>query len=83
VVTFGKEHPLFQITSGGSKLDEPVSGTASTTATFQESGEYWLQVTANDFSGIGGAASGGAACCWTNAIVKVDVTPSAAQGPEN
>jgi hypothetical protein len=82
-VTFGKDHPSVRITSGGTKLDEPVSGTASTTATFQKPGEYWLQVTANDFSGIGGAASAGAACCWTNAIVKVDVTPSAAQGPAN
>ena len=82
-VRFGRDHPTFQITSGGIKLDDPVSGTASTTATFDRPGEYWLQITANDFSGIGGAASGGAACCWTNAIVKVDVKPTAGRSPAN
>jgi hypothetical protein len=74
-VTFDKDHPKFQVTSGGAKLDEPVSGKATTTARFDKPGEYWLQLTANDYSGTGGAASGGAACCWTDAIVKVDVKP--------
>lgn len=54
----------------GGKPDEPFSGKASTTATFDEPGEYLLHVTANDYSGNGG---GGAACCWTTAIVKVSV----------
>lgn len=54
----------------GGKPDEPFSGKASTTATFDEPGEYMLHVTANDYSGNGG---GGAACCWTTAIVKVSV----------
>jgi len=31
-----------------------------------------LQVTANDYSGEGGA---GEVCCWTTALVKVTVTP--------
>lgn len=54
----------------GGKPDEPFSGKASTTATFDEPGEYMLHVTANDYSGNGG---GGAACCWTTALVKVSV----------
>ena len=74
-VTFAQSHPAFQILSGGAALGDPISGKASTTATFDEAGDYWLQVTANDFSGTGGAASGGAACCWTNAILKVRVMP--------
>ena len=54
----------------GGKPDQPYSGKASTTATFDEPGDYMLHVTANDYSGNGG---GGAACCWTTAIVKVSV----------
>jgi hypothetical protein len=49
----------------------PFAGTASTTATFSEPGEYMLHVTANDYSGEGG---GGFQCCWTTARVKVRVT---------
>ena len=74
-VTFGKETPKFHVLSGGARLEDPVSGEASTTATFDRPGEYWLQLTANDFSGPGGAASGGAACCWTTAILRVSITP--------
>jgi hypothetical protein len=48
----------------------PFSGKASTTVTFSEPGEYWLHVTANDYSGEGGA---GFQCCWTNGVVKVSV----------
>ncbi len=50
----------------------PFSGKASTTVTFSEPGEYWLHVTANDYSGEGGA---GFQCCWTNGLVKVSVQP--------
>ena len=46
------------------------SGTAITTATFSEAGEYVLRVVANDWSGDGGR---GFQCCWTNAQVKVTV----------
>ena len=56
------------------KLDRPgaaFSGTASTTATFKEPGDYVLHVTANDYSGDGG---GGFQCCWTTAHVKVSVS---------
>ena len=73
-VTFGARSPRFQVLSGGVTLNDPVSGTASTTATFDQPGEYWLELTGNDFSGVGGAASGGAACCWTTAMLKVTVT---------
>ncbi len=48
-------------------------GKASTTATFSQAGEYTLRVRANDASGVDGA--GHAQCCWTNAFVKVTVTP--------
>ncbi len=54
----------------GGKPDQPYSGKASTTVTFDEAGDYLLHVTANDYSGNGG---GGAACCWTTAMVKVSV----------
>lgn len=54
----------------GGKPDQPYSGRASTTVTFDEPGDYLLHVTANDYSGNGG---GGAACCWTTAMVKVSV----------
>lgn len=74
-VSFAKKNPKFEVMSGGTTLGDPVSGKASTTVTFARPGEYWLQLIANDFSGTGGAASGGAACCWTTAILKVDVTP--------
>jgi hypothetical protein len=49
-----------------------VSGSASTSATFSEPGDYVLLVVANDWSGVGGH---GYQCCWTNAQVKVSVKP--------
>ncbi len=68
-VTIAEPKAKMTTTKGG-KPDEPFSGKASTTVTFDEPGEYMLHVTANDYSGNGG---GGAACCWTTAIVKVAV----------
>lgn len=50
----------------------PFNGKATTTATFSAPGEYVLHVTANDYSGEGGA---GFQCCWTNGQVKVTVQP--------
>jgi hypothetical protein len=57
------------------KADHPgvaaaFSGTAKTTATFSAPGEYVLLVTANDYSGEGGA---GFQCCWTTGQVKIQV----------
>jgi hypothetical protein len=66
-VAFDKARPPVE------KLAEsgaPFSGKASTTATFSEPGEYLLHVTANDYSGEGG---GGFVCCWTTALLKVNV----------
>jgi len=47
-------------------------GSASTTATFSEAGDYILRLQANDNSGNGG---GGSQCCWTNAHVEVTISP--------
>jgi len=74
VVTFGSTKPKFDAIKGG-KVDEPYSGKASTTVSFSEPGDYMLHVTANDYSGNGG---GGSVCCWTTAIVNVNVRGAAA-----
>jgi hypothetical protein len=50
----------------------PTGGKATTTATFSQPGDYILRVRAND-SDV--ATAGHAQCCWTNAFVKVRVTP--------
>jgi hypothetical protein len=55
-----------------SDVAAPFSGTATTTATFSEPGEYEVLVTANDYSGDGGS---GFQCCWTTGQVKVRVQP--------
>ena len=75
-VTFANARPRMETVRGG-KPDQPFSGTASTAATFDQPGDYLLHVTANDYSGNGG---GGAGCCWTTAIVKVNVK---ADGPRS
>ena len=56
----------------GGKVDEPYLGKMTTTAKFAAPGEYYLELVANDYSGPGG---GGEVCCWTTALVKVNVTP--------
>lgn len=48
----------------------PFSGKATTSVTFSDPGEYMLLVTANDYSGEGGA---GFQCCWTTGKVKISV----------
>ena len=63
-VTFGTEKP---------EIDKAADGRTSTTATFTIPGDYMLRAQANDISGEGG---GGFQCCWTNAHVKVTVTPA-------
>jgi hypothetical protein len=68
-VTFSNERPP------AVKLDRSnaaFSGKATTTATFSAPGDYILNVTANDYSGEGGA---GFQCCWTTGKVKVSVQP--------
>jgi len=48
------------------------NGKATTNVTFSAPGEYILNVTANDYSGEGGA---GFQCCWSTGKVKVSVQP--------
>jgi len=69
VVTFANAKPDVELTKGDAGKGG-VSGTATTTATFSEPGDYVLYVVANDWSGVGGH---GYQCCWTNAQVKVSV----------
>lgn len=68
-VTIGDKRPKVAATKGG-KPFEAFEGKATTMVTFSEPGEYWLHVTANDYSGHGGA---GAGCCWTTGVMKVQV----------
>jgi hypothetical protein len=58
------------VTTKGGELMKPYAGNTSGTVTFSEPGDYVLHVTINDLSGKGG---GGAGCCWTTAMVKVNV----------
>ncbi len=68
-VTFASDRPKVE-TADRPGSTAPFNGKASTSVTFAEPGEYVLHVTANDYSGEGGA---GFQCCWTNGQVKVTV----------
>jgi len=70
-VKFENPKPKLEVLKGG-KVDEPYEGKGTSSASFAEAGDYFLQLTANDYSGNGG---GGEVCCWTTAMVKVTVTP--------
>lgn len=70
-ITFGKGHEKITTTKGG-KPGEEFAGKATTTATFSDPGDYVIHVTGEDLSGPGGGATG---CCWTTAMIKVNVTP--------
>ena len=55
---------------------EPIAeleGTATTSATFKQPGEYVIRVRADNFGRLD--TSPGNQCCWTNGYVKVTVTP--------
>lgn len=67
-VTMGME-PKFRTTKGGKPLTA-YSGELSTTATFDQPGEYLVHVNINDYSGNGGGGSG---CCWTTVLLRVNV----------
>jgi hypothetical protein len=71
-VTFANAKPKVEKADFQAPPPATYSGTASTTATFSEPGDYLLEVTADDISGVGG---GGFQCCWTSAQVKVSVEP--------
>jgi hypothetical protein len=51
-------------------IDAAADGKAETTVTFAQAGEYWLRAQFNDSSGEGG---GGDQCCWSSALVRVNV----------
>ena len=70
-VKVAEARPKFAALKGGKPM-EPYSGKAATTLTLSQPGEYLVHVTVNDYSGNGGGGSG---CCWTNAMIKVSVTP--------
>ena len=63
------ESSKFESLKGG-KVNEPYLGKMTTTAKFTAPGEYYLEITGHDYSGVGG---GGEVCCWTTALVKVNV----------
>jgi hypothetical protein len=69
-VTFDPAKPKAQKTSADGAAT--FAGTAATSVKFSEPGDYTLQVTINDYSGVGG---GGFQCCWTTGLVKVTVKP--------
>lgn len=69
-VTFEKERPL--VDGVETKSPPGFSGNATTTATFDQPGDYILHIVANDYSGDGG---GGFQCCWTTAQMRVSVRP--------
>jgi hypothetical protein len=52
------------------RRDPGVTLEAATTATFSAPGEYIIRAQVNDTSGDGG---GGEQCCWTTALVRVNV----------
>ena len=69
-VTFASAKPKAEKTEFKAPPPATFTGKAATTATFSDPGDYILEVTANDLSGVGG---GGFQCCWTSAQVKVTV----------
>jgi hypothetical protein len=73
-VTFEKNKPAIQKADFKAPAPAVFAGTASTTATFSEPGDYLLEVVGNDISGDGGR---GFQCCWTTLQVKVTVKPAA------
>ncbi len=77
-VTFGKERPAVEKTEFKAPPGSAFTGTATTTATFSDPGEYVLKIVANDSTGEGGR---GFQCCWSNAYVKVSVKGAPSTGP--
>jgi hypothetical protein len=69
-VTFSSDRPAVEKLDFKGPEGTVFTGKASTTASFDEPGEYILHVAANDWSGEGGR---GFQCCWSNAQVNVSV----------
>ena len=72
-VTFANPRPAVEKADFKAPPSTSFTGTAHTSATFSEPGDYILRMVANDWSGEGGR---GFQCCWSNAQVKVSVKPS-------
>lgn len=72
-ITWFKHQGMGDVTFAPKTVRLPaVGGTAKTSATFTQPGEYLLRVRAND--GAVGSA-GHAQCCWSNSYIRVTVTP--------
>lgn len=69
-VIFSSDRPAVEKIDFNAPEGTVFTGKASTTASFDQGGEYVLHVAANDWSGEGGR---GFQCCWTNAQVHVSV----------
>ncbi|MGD0136527.1 MAG: hypothetical protein ABSE57_31180, partial [Bryobacteraceae bacterium] len=76
-VTFTPERPAAEKAEFKAPPIATFTGKVTTSAAFSEPGEYILRVVANDWSGVGGA---GFQCCWTNAQIKVSVSPAGSSG---
>jgi hypothetical protein len=76
-VTFTPERPMVEKAEFKAPPSTAFTGKATASAMFSEPGEYILLVVANDWSGVGGA---GFQCCWTNAQIKVSVSPAGSGG---
>lgn len=84
-IKFGKERPGMNVSwykhaGPGPVVFDPrkapfptLTGQSTTTATFQQPGEYVIRVKADTFGYSD--ASAGNQCCWTNGYQKVTVTP--------
>jgi hypothetical protein len=72
-VTFANTRPAVEKADFKAPPSAKFMGTAHTSATFSEPGDYILRVVANDWSGDGGR---GFQCCWSNAQVNVSVKPA-------
>lgn len=72
-ITWFKHQGVGDVTFAPKTVRLPaVGGTAKTSATFSQAGEYLLRIRAND-SAVGSA--GHAQCCWSNSFIRVTVTP--------
>jgi len=69
-VKFDAPRPKVTIEEGG-PIGAAFKGNATTNITFSAPGEYALHLNVDDFSGRGSGETG---CCWTTAIIKVQVT---------
>jgi hypothetical protein len=77
LVTLTPERPQVEKAEFKAPPIATFTGKVTASATFSEPGEYILRVVANDWTGVGGA---GFQCCWTNAQIKVYVSPAGSGG---